>query len=56
MCVEDEESVNDMLSEELDINSDDEMNLENEGENASEESSSEMLGSESESETSAVAC
>jgi hypothetical protein len=30
MCVEDEESTTDMLNEELDIDSDDEMNLENE--------------------------
>jgi hypothetical protein len=39
VCVEDEESVSDMLSEELDIVSGDEMNLENEGQSASEESS-----------------
>jgi hypothetical protein len=31
MCVEDEVSISDMLSEELDIVSGDEMNLENEG-------------------------
>jgi hypothetical protein len=45
-----------MLSEELDINSDDEINLEIEGESTSEESSNEMSESESESETSVVAC
>jgi hypothetical protein len=39
VCVEDEESISDMLSEELDTASGDEMNLENEGQNASEESS-----------------
>jgi hypothetical protein len=39
MCVEDEESISDMLNEELDIDSDDELNLENEGQSASEESS-----------------
>jgi hypothetical protein len=38
-CVEDEVSVSDMLSEELDIVSGDELNLENEGRSASEESS-----------------
>jgi hypothetical protein len=42
-----------MLSEELDINSD-EINLETEGETANEESGNEM--SESESETSVVTC
>jgi hypothetical protein len=30
VCVEDEESISDMLNEELDIDSDDEMNMENE--------------------------
>jgi hypothetical protein len=50
----DEESVSDMLNEELSIDSDDEINLEIEGETASEESSNKML--ESESETSVVAC
>jgi hypothetical protein len=38
-CAEDEESISDMLSEELDIASDDEMNLENKEQSASEESS-----------------
>jgi hypothetical protein len=38
-CIEDEVSISDMLSEELDIVSGDEMNLENEGPSASEESS-----------------
>jgi hypothetical protein len=38
-CAEDEVSISDMLSEELDIVSGDEMNLENEGQSASEESS-----------------
>jgi hypothetical protein len=37
LCVEDEEYISDMLNEELDIDSDDEMNLENEGERANEE-------------------
>jgi hypothetical protein len=41
-----------MLSEELDTDSDDEFNLEIEGETVSEESSNEMLESESERETS----
>jgi hypothetical protein len=39
MCVKDEESTSDMLSEELDVDSDDEMNLENKGQSVSEESS-----------------
>jgi hypothetical protein len=55
MCVEDEVSISDMLSEELDIVSGDEMNLENEGQSASEESSNTSSESECESETS-VAC
>jgi hypothetical protein len=38
-CVEDEVSITDMLSEELNIVFGDEMNLENEGQCASEESS-----------------
>jgi hypothetical protein len=38
-CVEDEVSINDILSEGLDMVSGDEMNLENEGQSASEESS-----------------
>jgi hypothetical protein len=43
-----------MLSEELDIGSDDEMNLENEGQSAIEESSNASSESECENETSAV--
>jgi hypothetical protein len=35
-CVEDEVSISDVLSEELDIVSGDEMNLENEGQSANE--------------------
>jgi hypothetical protein len=54
-CVEDEVSNSDMLSEELDIVSGDELNLENEGQSASEESSNTSPESECESETS-VAC
>jgi hypothetical protein len=50
--VEDEESISDMLSEELDIDSDDEMNLEN-GQSTSEELSN-TLESECDSETSVV--
>jgi hypothetical protein len=38
-CVEDEVSISDMLSEELDIVSGDELKLENGGQSASEESS-----------------
>jgi hypothetical protein len=53
-CVEDEVSVSDMLSEELDIVSGDEMNLENEGQSASEESSNTSSESVCESETSVV--
>jgi hypothetical protein len=52
-CVENEESVSDMLSEELDIVSGDEMNLENEGQSASE-SSNTSSESECEGETSVV--
>jgi hypothetical protein len=47
-CVEDEVSFSDMLSEELDIVSGDEMNLEKEGRSASEESSNTLPESESE--------
>jgi hypothetical protein len=43
-----------MLSEDLDIGSDNEINLEIEGQTASEESSNEMLERESESETNVV--
>jgi hypothetical protein len=53
-CVEDEESISDMLSEELDIVSGGKMNLENEGQSASEESSNTSSEIECESETSVV--
>jgi hypothetical protein len=49
-CVEDEVSISDMLSEELDIASGDELNLENEGQSASEDSSNTSPESECESE------
>jgi hypothetical protein len=52
VCGADEESISDMVTEELDIDPDDEMDLEIEGETASEESSNEKSESESESETS----
>jgi diacylglycerol kinase family enzyme len=48
-CDVDEESVSYMLNEDLDIDSDDEMNLEIEGETVSEESCYKMSESESES-------
>jgi hypothetical protein len=51
VCVEDEESISDMLGEELDTDSDDEMNLESEGQHASGESSKASSESECESET-----
>jgi hypothetical protein len=54
-CVKDEVSISDILSEELDIVSGDEMNLENERQSASEELSDTSPESECESETS-VAC
>jgi hypothetical protein len=54
VCVNDEESISDMLNEELDVDSDDEMNLENEGQSVSEESSNTSSESERESETSVV--
>jgi hypothetical protein len=54
-CVEDEVSISDMLNAELDIVSGEEMNLENEGQSASEELSNTSPESECESETS-VAC
>jgi hypothetical protein len=54
LCGANEESSSDMLSEELIIDSNDVINLETEGQTASQESSSKM--SESESETSVVAC
>jgi hypothetical protein len=50
--VEDEVSVSDILSEELDIVSSDELNSESEGECPSEESSNRSMESECESETS----
>jgi hypothetical protein len=53
-CVEDEVSISDMSSEELDIVSGDEMNLENEGQSVSEESRNTLSESECESETSVV--
>jgi hypothetical protein len=51
LCDVGEECSSDLLSEELNIDSDDEIALEIEGEAASEESSNEMSESESESET-----
>jgi hypothetical protein len=45
-----------MLSKKLDIDSDDEMDLEIEGETVSEESSYKMPENESENETGVVAC
>jgi hypothetical protein len=51
-CVEDEVSISDTLSEELDIASGDELNLENEGQSASEYSSNPSPESECVSETS----
>jgi hypothetical protein len=53
-CVENEESISDMLSDKLDVQSDNGMNLENEVQSASEESSNVALESECESETSVV--
>jgi hypothetical protein len=50
-CVEDEVSVHDILSEELDIVSSDELNSESEGECPSNESSNMSTESECESET-----
>jgi hypothetical protein len=55
VCVEDEESISDTLNEEL-IDSDDEMKLENEGQNASEESRKVSSESECEGDTSVVSC
>jgi hypothetical protein len=52
--VRDEESVSDMVSEELDIISGHEMNSENKGQSASEELSNTLSESECESETSVV--
>jgi hypothetical protein len=54
-CVEDEVSISVMLSEELDIASGEEPNLENEGRSGSDVSSNTSSESECESETS-VAC
>jgi hypothetical protein len=51
-CVEDEVSVRDILSEEFDIVSSDELNSEGEGECPSDESSNMSTESECESETS----
>jgi hypothetical protein len=51
MCVEDEESISDMLNEELNRDSDDDMDFENDRESVSEELSK---VSECESETSVV--
>jgi hypothetical protein len=56
LCDVDEESISDMLNEELDIYSDDEMNLEIEGETVSEESINEKSESESEIETRVLVC
>jgi hypothetical protein len=56
VCNTVDEYNSDVLSEELDTDSGDEINFETEGEIASEESSNKMLDSESESETSVVAC
>jgi hypothetical protein len=56
LCDVDEESSSDMLSEVLDIDYNDEINLEIEGETVHEESSKEMSESERESDTSVVAC
>jgi hypothetical protein len=53
-CVDDEISITDMFSEELDIVSGDEINLENEAQSASVESSNTSSESECESETSIV--
>jgi hypothetical protein len=54
VCAEDEESISDMLSEELDIDSDAEINLENERQSTSEETSNTLLESECESDISVV--
>jgi hypothetical protein len=54
VCVKDEEFNSDVLREELNIDSDDEMNLENEGQCVSEDLSKASLESECESETSVV--
>jgi hypothetical protein len=54
VCIEDEESISDMLIEELSIDSDDEINLETGGQSASEQSSNALSESECESQTSVV--
>jgi hypothetical protein len=54
LCDVDEEFISDISNEELDTDCDDDMDLEIEGETVSEESSNKM--SESERETSVVAC
>jgi hypothetical protein len=56
LCDADEESSSDMLSEELNIDCDDEFNLEIEVETVSEEASNEMSESEGKSKTSVAAC
>jgi hypothetical protein len=53
LCDADEESISDMVNEELDIDYD-EMDLETEGETSTKESSDKMLESKSERETSVV--
>jgi hypothetical protein len=55
LCDADEEFISDMLNEELNIDSEDKMDLATDGETASEELSNEMSESESEGETSVVA-
>jgi hypothetical protein len=54
VCVENEEALIALLNEELDINSDDQMELENVEETVIEESSDDMPESKSESETSVL--
>jgi hypothetical protein len=54
VCVKDEESISDMLNKELNIDSDDELDLENDGQSASEELSSKVSECESDSKTSVV--
>ncbi|PNF16500.1 hypothetical protein B7P43_G07798 [Cryptotermes secundus] len=56
LCDADEASSSHMLSEEFDIDYDNEINWEIEGETASEELSNEMSESENESKTSVAAC
>jgi hypothetical protein len=54
VCVENEESIIALLNKELNVDSDNQMDLENVEETASEESSDEMSESESESGTSVL--